>query len=210
MKIKNYILSAFLIVGIALTAVGCNQLKQLANAIENAKRLQFQLGAVNGFRIAGVDISNKNSLSDLSAGDMLSLGAAISRKSLPAEFILNVNIKNPNDGKGGTNASAVSLTAFEWRLLIDDVPTISGNIASPVSVPSSGNSTVMPLSVSMDFYQFFGNNGVDKVKNLILAVGGSKNNSARLKLDALPTIKVGSIPISYPNRITIINTEFRG
>lgn len=44
---------------------------------------------------------------------------------------------------------------------------------------------------------------------LALAIGGRRGNPARLSLDALPTVTTPFGPITYPNRITIGDKEFR-
>lgn len=194
--------------GIVFVFAGCSALKQISNTLENMKRLEFKLGNVNNFRLAGINLANKNSISDISISDAFKLTSAFSSRRLPAEFILNVDARNPNDGTASNTNTNASLTAFEWRLLIDDVPTITGNIASPVTVPGKGQSTVIPLSINLDLYEFFGNQGYDKLINLALAIGGS-GNSSRLKLDAKPTVKIGSFPVTYPGRLTIVNHEFR-
>lgn len=193
---------------VVLIVAGCSTLKQISQTIDNMKRLEFKLGDVSGFRLAGVNLTNKTKISDLSVSDGLKLTSAFAQRRLPAEFILNVDARNPNDGtKQNTNTNA-SITNFEWRLIIDDVPTITGNIASPVSVPGKGQTTVIPLSINIDLFEFFGNQGYDRIINLATAIGGG-GNSSRLKLDAKPTVKIGSFPITYPGRLTIVNHEFR-
>lgn len=211
---KKYYYTIVVSLLIAAFAVGCSTLKQVVNTLENMKRLEFKLGNVNNFRLAGINITNKKSVSDLSMSDAFKLTTAFTSKRLPAEFILNVDARNPNTAKaatGNTSTSSnttASITQFEWRLLIDDVPTITGNIASPVTVPGQGETTVIPLTVSIDLFEFFGKQGYDKLIDLATAIGGS-GNSARLKLDAKPTVKIGSFPITYPGRLTIVNHEFR-
>lgn len=210
MKKTTYILAISLALAISLVFVSCSTIKQIANTLDNMKRLEFKLGNVNNFRLAGINLTNKSKISDLSVTDALKLTAAFTSRRLPAEFVLNVDARNPNSSNANsvsTNTNA-SLTNFEWRLIIDDVPTIAGNISSPVSVPGQGGSTVIPLSINIDLFEFFGNQGYDRIINLATAIGGS-GNSSRLKLDARPTVKIGSIPITYPGRITIVNTEFR-
>ncbi len=205
---KKYLYAIIAIATSILVFQGCSALKQISQNIENMQRLEFKLGNVDNFQLAGVSIKNKRSLSDISVADGLKLTSAFTSKRLPAEFILYVDARNPNEGAGGTANSSASLTNFEWRLLIDDVPTVSGNIASPVSVPGKGQTTVIPLSIKVDLFEFFGNQGYDRIINLATAIGGA-GNSSRLKLDAKPSVQIGRIPINYPGRITIVNHEFR-
>ncbi|HRP03130.1 MAG TPA: hypothetical protein PLE30_10835 [Candidatus Kapabacteria bacterium] len=209
MRKINLILSIFLILGVTLAANSCNTLKDLANAASNISKLQFKLIDVDNFRLAGVDISKKSSVSDISITDALKLTNAFATKSFPAEFVLNVAAKNPNDGTNGSKKSDATISSLDYRLLIDDVPTITGDISAPIGIPGNGQSVEIPLKMGLDLYQFFGNKGYESIANLALAIGGVSGTPARLKLDMKPTVKTSFGPISYPSRLTIIDKEWR-
>lgn len=189
----------------------CNTLNQIKQTFVDLQKLQFKLENVNGFSVAGIGISNKKAISDFSLSDGLKLAAAFKTKKFPAEFTLNVAAKNPNDGKSSTNAKQTnaSITSLDWRLYIDDVQTISGDISAPVTVPGNGQSTIIPLRMSLDLFEFFGNQGYDKVVNLALAIGGVNGSAAKIKLDCKPTVTTNIGNISYPNRITVVNKEWK-
>lgn len=180
----------------------------VTNALANLQRLQFKLDGLSNFRLAGVSLAGKSSITDFSAFDALALTRAFGTNQFPAEFILNVAAVNPNDGKGGSRESSALLQGLEWRLLIDDKETIHGNIDAPVEIPGTGQSTIIPVRISLDLYKFFGSKGYDNVINLALALGGAKGSTSRLKLDARPTISTPIGPLAYPNRITIIDKQF--
>jgi len=172
------------------------------------QRLQFKLENINSFSLAGIGISNKNSLKDFSLSDGFKLTNAFASNSFPAEFTLNVSARNPNDGTGGSQQVSASLAGLDWQLYIDDVPTISGNISSPLEIPGTGQSTIIPLRMSLDLYKFFQNKGYEGIVNIALALGGVKSSPARLKLDARPTVNTPFGPIVYPGRITIMDKQF--
>lgn len=187
----------------------CQTLTQVANSLA---KIQFKLQNVTNFKLASIDIFNKRSLSDITAIDGVNLLRAFNSKKFPAEFVLNVAAINPNNSSNTNNkqqATSFSLTSLDWRLLVDDVSTISGDIGSPIQIPSSGKTTIIPLNMSLDLYKFFANKGYEGILNLALAIGGVNNSSSRLKLDAMPTVKTPLGSIKYPNRITIVDKEFR-
>jgi hypothetical protein len=148
-------------------------------------------------------------LSDFSLTDGLSLTRSFATKSFPSDFVLNVSARNPNDGKGGTPQTTATLSRLDWRLLIDDAQTVSGDIDKTFEIPGTGQSTNIPLNVSLDLYQFFGNQGYDKVVNLALDLGDLNKNPARLKLDIHPTISTPLGNIEYPGRITVVDKEYK-
>ena len=91
--------------------------------------------------------------------------------------------RNPNDGSGGSTKTVSTLTRFDWRLLIDDQPTISGGIDRPLEIPGTGQSTIIPLRLELDLYEFFGSHGYDDLLNLALALGGKRGDISRVALD---------------------------
>ncbi len=200
----------FLTLVIVVAFVGsCSSIQNITQSLTNLKNTQFKLGAVRGFRLAGVDISRLSDPKKLSVTDGLALTRAFAEKRFPATFTLDVEARNPNTGQGGTRQSSVTLSKLDWRLLIDDVQTIAGNIQSPVEVPGNGQATVIPLGVTLDLYQFFAEKGMDGIVNLAMAIGGVNGSAARLKLDAMPTVSTPFGPMQYPGRIAIVDKEYR-
>jgi hypothetical protein len=120
-----------------------------------------------------------------------------------------VEARNPNNGSGGSTRTISTLTRFDWRLLIDDQPTISGGIDKPLEIPGSGQSTIIPLRLELDLYEFFGNHGYDDLLNLALALGGKRGDISRVALDVQPSVSTPLGEITYPERITIVSKEFR-
>lgn len=174
----------------------------------NISRLKFKLGAVNNFMVSGINISNKSSLQDFNAMEILNLTQVIATGKLPASFTLNVEAKNPNDGTGGYPKTDATLKAFPWRLEIDNVETISGNIGTPVSVPGTGQITNIPLTMNVDLIEFFGNKGYENLLNLALALGGEQGSSSKLSLYATPTVSSPLGDIKYPSEIKIVDQSF--
>lgn len=177
-------------------------------ALNNLKRLQFKLENVSNLRVAGVQIDNKSKLSDFSITDGLALSRAVATNKFPATFTINIAAINPNDGKGTAPQRTATLSSLDFQLLIDDLPTIKGDISKPLDIPGNGQTTMVPVAVSMDLYEFFGNKGYDGLVNLALALGGAKGSTSHIKLDALPTVSTIIGNISYPNRITIVDKQF--
>jgi hypothetical protein len=174
----------------------------------NLSRLQFKLGDVNNFTINGINISNKRSLQDFNALEIINLTQTISSGKLPASFTLNVEAKNPNDGSGGYPKTNATIKEFPWRLEVDDVETIAGNIGTPVTVPGTGEIQNIPLTMNIDLMQFFGNKGLDNLVNLALTLGGQQGSSSKLALFATPTVTSPIGDIKYPGELKIVEQSF--
>jgi len=209
MKLKFFLISLIGILIATLTFQSCNVIKDISSTLSNLSKLQFKLENVSNFRLSGIDLSNKRTISDFSIADGLKLTNAFATKRFPADFVVNLNAKNPNDGSGNTQKTNATIAKLDYRLILDEVQTINGDIQSPINVPGTGQSVNIPLSMSLDLYEFFGNKGYESVINLALALGGVSGTAAKVKLDIKPTVNTAIGPISYPNRLTIIDREWR-
>jgi len=187
----------------------CASLEQFMSALSNLQRLKFRLADVSNFSVLGITLGGKSALTDFNIADGLRLVQAFSNKRLPAEIVLNLEAVNPNDGRGGSPQTVSTLTGLESRLLIDNVPTVIGNIDRAIEIPGTGQSTMIPIRMSIDLYSFFADKGYNGLINLALALGGANRDTTRISLDAQPTVTTPIGPIVYPGRITIISKEFR-
>jgi hypothetical protein len=174
----------------------------------NLSRLKFRLGTVDNFTVGGVNITNKRSIQDFNPLEVVNLSSVIASGKLPASFTLNVEAKNPNDGTGGYPKTDATLKSFPWRLEIDEVETISGNIGSHVTIPGTGEISNIPLTMNIDLIEFFGNKGFDSLINLALALGGQQGSSARISLFATPTVSSPVGDIKYPGELKIVDQSF--
>lgn len=184
----------------------CNLIRETTQAVTNLARCKFKLSSVSGFSLAGVPLSGK---SELTIADGLAVAAAFGRGELPASFTVNVAAVNPNDGTGGTPKSSATLTSFAWTLIIDNTTTIRGDIASAITIPGTGQESIIPLSMNLDLVQFFRERGYEHMVNLALALGGLNSSPSRLTLRAKPVINTDFGPLTYPSEIEIVDREFR-
>ncbi len=197
----------YLMIFVLFTLIGFSACS-VYQTLVNLSRLQFKLGDVGNFTLNGVNLSNKTRLSDFSASEILRISQAVAGGTLPVSFVLNVQAKNPNNGTGGYPNTNATIDDFPWRLLINDKETISGGLNNPVTVPGTGEVTVIPLRLNLDLVKFFQNKGYEDLINLALAIGGSKGSSSNLTIYAQPTVSTSLGPIKYPNELRIVNAQF--
>lgn len=202
MKKVNIFLILTLIIGLTLTSCG------LYNSIMNLSKLQYKLGSVDNFRVANIKINSKSKLSDFSTADILNLTSKVASGDFPVSFTLNVLAKNPNQNSTTSSSSEITLESFPWTLYIDGVKTISGNISNPVTVPSVKSATIIPLQISLDMLDFFKDNGLSKIVNLALTLGGKNGSTSKIRIGAEPTLGTPIGKMTYPSPITIIDKTF--
>lgn len=197
-----------LIVAVVLswTSLSCNALQEIQRAMVNVTRCQFRIGGVSDFTLGGISLNGKSSFN---IGDGARLLSEFTQNRLPATFTVNLLAKNPNDGTGGTPKASATMTSFAWKLIIDSTTTINGDIASPITIPGTGQETTIPLRMNLDLLQFFRDKGYDHILNLGLALGGVNKSASRITLRAKPSIKTDYGTIAYPGEIDVIDKEFR-
>lgn len=190
-------------------ATNCSVLEDMASVLTNLQRLTFKLGEVHDFRLAGISLDGRSRISQFSFADGLRLIEGFRSKKLIADFVLDVKALNPNDGTGGSPQTVATLAGLESRLLIDGTPTVIGDIERAVEIPGTGQESVIPIRLSLDLLEFFGNRQYEDLLNLALAIGGANRDPARVALDAQPRVNTAYGPVTYPGRITIVAKEFR-
>jgi hypothetical protein len=199
---KQVILSLTFV--IALVAIQCSVYQTMVNL----SRLQFKLGDVNGFTVMNIPISNKTSLNDFSALDVVKITTSVAQGKFPVSFLLNVDAKNPNDGSGGYQRTDATLKDLAWTLELDGKKTISGRLDNSVTVPGTGEVTAIPLRIEIDLKEFFEDKGYESLINLALALGGAQGSSSKVALYAKPTVTTVLGDISYPGELKIVDTHF--
>lgn len=207
---KIFVLIATALVFALLQGCSTAQLQKAVKYFGNLEKLEFKLSSVDNFKLVGIGVSKKSKLDDFSIMEGIKLKQSFDNKTLPADFTLNVAVKNPNDGDGKSNPLTATIKNINWRLFIDDVPTISGDLRQSFKIPGNNQETIIPLGVSLDLYEFFGQKSYTSIANLVMAIGGVGGKPSRLKLDIMPTISTPVGDIKYPNRITVVDHEYRG
>lgn len=177
---------------------GCDVLEQ-ARQVAMLSKCEFKLSTVDQLRLAGVNIQQVRSLSDLNMMDAARITtAAAMGGSLPLNFTLNVEVKNPNTTVAGLNK-------LDWILLIDDIEMVSGINEQRVQIPANNGTAIIPLTIGINLKEALKGRSADAIVNFAMNLAGAGNKPSRITLKAKPTIMVGSMPVSYPGYITIQN-----
>jgi hypothetical protein len=186
---------------------GCSVLSDLTSM----KNVQFRVGSVASVSLGGISVSNKSKVTDFSVAETMSLASKVASKSLPLTMTVNLEARNPNapTQEGSIGNAAATLQSFEWRLLIDDVPTIEGIITGPITIPAGGTSITIPITAEIDLFKFFESRGYTEMAKLAFALANPGLSTVSVKLDAKPVVQTFLGTLSYPGRITIIEKEFK-
>ncbi len=194
----------FIVILFAGIISGCSIYK----TVMNVSRLKYRLSSVSDITVSGVQIAGKNRVSDFSIKDGMNLTQSFSRGSFPISFTLNIAAVNPNDGTGGYARTDATIKSFPYRLLIDNKEVLTGNISSPISVPGTGESTNIPLSISFDLFRTFRDKGYEGILNLAMNIAGLGTKPTTVQLYVKPTINTVIGDLTPPSEIKVVEQEF--
>ncbi len=189
-KLSNLFL-IFLFLGFA----SCDILKQTSE-MSRLTKCEFRLESVQNMTLGGVNIQDKKSYSDLNLMDIARIGSVMAGGTLPLNFTLNVQGRNPNQGLAAMNR-------FEWILYIDDIEMTSGVLNNRVEIPPNSGTTIIPLGISIDLMKALSGKSGNALLNFAFNLTGHGTAPSRVMLKAKPTIMVKGRAVEYPGYIRI-------
>ncbi|MEW6509248.1 MAG: hypothetical protein AB1432_16060 [Bacteroidota bacterium] len=175
---------------------------------ENVSRLKYRIHSAENFRLLGISIDTKKSIKDFSSIELLKFSSGLLKRNLPFTFSINIEAKNPNDGKGGYPQTDLYLESFPYKLFLNEKEIIVGDIEKPVFVPGKGETTLITLNIEFDIAKSFEEKKLDDILSLLLRLGGIGGSTSNLKLLVKPTIGSPIGRINYPAEITIVDKTF--
>jgi len=193
--IKNISRVSIIIPMILLAAISensCNFLKE----ISTLGKCEFRVTTLEDPEIAGVDISQIRSFTDLNFVDMGIISSSFLRGDLPLSFTLNVEVRNPNP-------AMAALNGLEYLAFIDDVEVARGQLDRRIEIPANGGITTIPLRLSTDLIDILKKDSRQALVNFGLNLADAGNRPTRVSIKVKPTILVGAMEINYPGYFTL-------
>ncbi len=190
------------LLSVILLFLSCDVAKQVAGSAYNLTQCQYTYKSISGLNLGGVDLQSATSLSSLNPLTAASLLASLSKSSLPLQFTLNLNVKNP-----GTQAAALS--GLQYILEIDDVQMTEGLLNQQLSVAGGATST-LPMQLSFDLKKVLSGQSADAVKNMAFNFAGLSDTPSKVTIKLRPSMSVGGQVITSPVYIPVSFTYGKG
>ncbi len=192
-KLKRTLIILFVTAGLA----SCDVLTQVAQ-MANFANCTFDFNSVNHIEMLGINLSKGMSRENLNISQGLALVNAISNRSLPVTFNVNLDVSNPN-------SIAASMAKMDYILTLNGKQVVSTTMNNSVNVPAKSNSMVT-IPVTTDLFQLFSGESADAIVNLAFKLAGASSNPVNVGLQVKPYITVGNQQLAYPNYITLNKT----
>lgn len=192
-KLKRTLIILFVTAGLA----SCDVLTQVAQ-MANFANCTFDFNSVNHIEMLGINLSKGMSRENLNISQGLALVNAISNRSLPVTFNVNLDVSNPN-------STAASMAKMDYILTLNGKQVVSTTMNNSVNVPAKSNSMIT-IPVTTDLFQLFSGESADAIVNLAFKLAGASSNPVNVGLQVKPYITVGNQQLAYPNYITLNKT----
>ena len=174
----------------------CDVARQVAGTY-TMTQCKYDYNSISNLQLVGVDLQNIQSLSSLNPISAANLIAAFSSstKSLPLDFTLNLNVKNPN-------TRTAIMNGVSYILEIDGLQMTSGHLSEKLQI-APNQAAKLPISMSFDLRKVMSGESLDAVKNLAFNFAGIGNNSSNVTIKLQPSIQVGNQTIKSPTYIPV-------
>ena len=191
-KISRLSIFIPLVLLVAISENSCNFLKE----ISTLGKCEFRVTTLVDPEIAGVDVSQIRSFTDLNFIDMGIISASMLKGDLPLSFTLNVEARNPNP-------VMAALNSLEYLAFIDDVEVARGNLDRRIEIPANGGVTTIPMRLNTDLIDILKKDSRQALVNFGLNLADAGNRPTRVSIKVKPTILVGAMEINYPGYFTV-------
>lgn len=189
-KLKKTLIILFVAAGLTSCDV-MNQVAQMANFVN----CTFNFNSVNQIQMLGINLSQGMTRESLNISQGLALVNAITNRSLPVSFNVNLNVSNPN-------SIAASMSKMDYILTLNGKQVISTTMNQAVNVPANSNNTIS-IPVTTDLFQLFSGESADAIVNLAFKLAGASSNPVNVGLKVKPYITIGGTQLAYPDYITM-------
>ena len=194
MLIKNIfrIILLSTLISLVFLENSCNFLKE----ISTLGKCEFRVTTLEDPQLAGIDVSQVRSFTDLNLVDMGIISSSILQGDLPLSFTLNVEVRNPNP-------AMAALNRLEYLAFIDEVEVARGELDRRIEIPASGGVSTIPLRLNTDLIDILKKDSRQALVNFGLNLADAGKRPTRVSIKVKPTILVGAMEINYPGYFTV-------
>jgi len=186
-----------MILCVTLGLASCDVMNQVAQ-MANFANCTFNFNNINQIQMLGINLSQGMTKESLNITQGLALLNAITNRTLPVSFNVNLNVSNPN-------SVAASMAKMDYILTLNGKQVISTTLNQSVNVPAN-SSNMITIPITTDLFQLFSGESADAIVNLAFKLAGASSNPVNVGLKVKPYITVGGQHLAYPDYITMNKT----
>jgi len=172
---------------IMLTLSGCTALQSGLSNAYNLANCDYKYHSISDLIISDINVSQ--GLSPLMIPKVLSiLNGNVS--SIPLNFTLNLDVKNPNAG-------TAAFQALQYIISVDDVQFTTGNFRQSFSV-GAGETKLLPMTIGVDIAGLMQGETKSAVQNIVKNFLGIGDQATKVTVQLKPSFQVGEQMFASP------------
>lgn len=188
---------ALIILCVTMGLASCDVLNQVAQ-MANFANCSFDFNSVNQIQMLGVNLSKGMTRDNLSITQGLALVNAISNRTLPVTFNVNLDVSNPN-------SIAASMAKMDYIVSLNGKEVITSTLNNSLNVPANASNTIT-IPISTDLFQLFSGESADAIVNLAFKLAGASSDPVNVGVKLKPYISIGNQQLAYPDYISLNKT----
>jgi LEA14-like dessication related protein len=158
----------------------------------NLANCEYRYHSISNLKISGIDVSN--GLNPLAIPKIISILTG-NVSSIPLDFTLNMDVKNPNNG-------IAAFQSLQYIISIDNIQFTTGNFDRPFSV-NAGETKKLPMNISLDLAQLMKSHSRSTIENIVKNFIGIGNEPSKVTVQLKPSFKVEDQLFSSPLYIPV-------
>lgn len=177
---------------LAVSFIGCDTAKQQVSGMYNLVQCQYSFNSMSNLSISGINASNGLSLNTIPKVTAILTGNAT---SIPLDFTLNLDVKNPNSGNA-------LLNGMDYSIKIDNIEFTRGSVNQALNI-GAGQTQILPLTIGVDIASLMKSNSKDAVTEIAKNFLGMGSRESKVSVELRPTFKIGESRITSPMPIPV-------
>lgn len=177
---------------VTVTLFSCDSLQKGLMSTYNMVNCEYSYKSISGLSISGINVSNGLSLTAIPKITSILSGTAT---SIPMDFTLNLNVKNPNQ-------SEALMNGLQYIISIDGIQFTTGSINQTLNI-ASGQTQTLPLSIGFDLATLMKGESKDAVIDIAKNFAGIGSKKSEVTLKLKPSFKVGTSMVTSPIYIPV-------
>jgi LEA14-like dessication related protein len=186
---KQSLLAIICLLSVILT--GCGTGNGLTSAY-NVTKCEYKYNSISNLNLSGMNLSK--GVSPLQVPKVIAALSGAS-SSVPLDFTLNLNVKNPN-------ATVAALNGLEYIINIDDIQFTTGKVNQAMTI-AAGETQNLPLNIGVDIATLMKGQSKTAVQNIVKNFVGVGSEKSNVTVQIKPTFMMGSMPITSPFYIPV-------
>ncbi len=187
------------LLAVVATLVSCDSVQQSLKSTYNMINCEYNYKSISGLTVSGIDLSSGLSLTAIPKITSILSGSAT---SIPLNFNLNLDVKNPNE-------SAAMLHGLQYILSIDGIEFTTGSINQSLNI-GAGQTQTLPLSIGVDLASLMKNNSKDAVVDIAKNFLGIGSEKSEVSLQLKPSFNIGGTTVASPPVYIPVSFSFGG